>query len=142
MTTETDTRLTPARRLTRGLARTVAGPVDVTCGTVGLVAQSIGATVGGLRAQYRRSKVRKELRNEVAEARGLVSREFTALEDAVHTLAETTAREHGPQRKRLLYIGAAVAALAGGGVVFAIVRRSRRPEPAPLPPSVPVEPAP
>ena len=68
MTVDAETRLTPAQRLTRGLAQTAAGPVDVTRGTLGLVAQSVAATFGGLRQQYRKSKARKEVRRELAEA--------------------------------------------------------------------------
>ena len=48
-----------------------------------------------------------------------------------------------PRRRRLLLwivIGAVV--LAGGAATFSIVRRSTRPDPSPLPPSVEVAPKP
>ncbi|MFN8229170.1 MAG: cell wall synthesis protein CwsA [Mycobacterium sp.] len=142
METDTDIRLTPARRLTRGLSRTAAGPVDITRGTLGLVAQSVGATFGGLRQQFRKSQARKELRRELADAKSLVAHEFADVKQAVQELAESKGGR-GPRRKRLLIAAAGVTTLAGGAALFSTIRRSqRRPEPSPLPPSVPVEPKP
>ncbi|MEX3771484.1 cell wall synthesis protein CwsA, partial [Mycolicibacterium fortuitum] len=46
------------------------------------------------------------------------------------------------RRRRLVIAGVAAAVLAGGAVTFSIVRRSSRPEPSPLPPSVEVSPKP
>ena len=147
METDTDIQLTPARRLTRGLARTASGPVDITRGTLGIVAQSVGATFGGLRQQYRKSQARKELRRELGDAKSLVAHEFADVKHAVQELAQTTLAEstngRGPRRKRLLIAAAGVTTLAGGAALFSRIRRSqRRPEPSPLPPSVPVEPKP
>ena len=141
MTVDVETRLTPAQRLTRGLGRTAAGPVDVTRGTLGLVAQSVGATFGGLRQQYRKSQARKEARRELAEAKGLVAKEFADVKEAVQTLAETTGSGH-PRRKGLIFVGAGLAALAGGAALFAKIRQSQRPQPSTLPPSVEVAPKP
>ncbi len=142
METDTDIQLTPARRLTRGLARTAAGPVDITRGALGLVAQSVGATFGGLRQQYRKSQARKELRHELAEAKSLVAHEFADVKQAVQELAESKGGR-GPRRKSLLIAAAGVTTLAGGAALFSTIRRSqRRSEPSPLPPSVPVEPKP
>lgn len=150
MSTDAEFRLTPTKRLTRGLGRTAAGPVDITRGTVELVAQSVAATASGLRQQYRKSKARKELRKEVAAAQELVGREFAdvkdAVQEAVHTLpqslsdAGTELRKN--RRRGLVIAGAGVLLLAGGAVAFAKARRSRQPEPSPLPPSVQVEPQP
>ena len=141
MTVDAETRLTPAQRLTRGLAQTAAGPVDVTRGTLGLVAQSVAATFGGLRQQYRKSKARKEVRRELAEAKQLVAKEFGDVKEAVQTLADTKAGVRA-RRGTWLLAGAGVAALAGGAALFATIRRSRQPEPSPLLPSVQVEPKP
>ena len=43
MTASTETRLSPGQRLVRGVARTAAGPIDITRGTLGLCAQSVAA---------------------------------------------------------------------------------------------------
>ena len=144
MPTEIDARLTPAQRLTRGLAHTAAGPVEMTRGTAGLVAQAIGATATGLRDQYRKSKARKELRTELAAAGDLVAREFSGVRDVVKDqLADVgSERSGGVRARRLLLAGAGVAALAGGAALFSKARRSRRPEPSTMPPSVSVEPRP
>jgi Cell wall synthesis protein CwsA len=42
------------------------------------------------------------------------------------------------RRKPLLWIAVGAVVLAGGAVTFSIVRRSTRPDPSPLPPSVEV----
>lgn len=52
------------------------------------------------------------------------------------------ARKPERRPRPLLVIGATVAVLAIGAVTFSIVRRSRQPEPSPLPPSVHVAPQP
>ena len=133
MATPTDTRLTPARRLTRGLAHTASGPVDVTRGALGLTAQSVAATVAGIRNRYRAGRLRKEL----AEARGAVRHELAAAQEALSEVGQT-------RRGRRILIGAGIGAvvLAGGALAFSVVRRSMRPEPSPLPPSVQVDPRP
>ena len=101
----------------------------------------------GLRDQYRKSQARKDLRAELAAAGELVTREFAGVKDAVKDLPQVLADaspegDHGPRRRRLLLAGAAVATLAGGAALFSKIRRTRRPEPSVLPPSVPVEPRP
>jgi Cell wall synthesis protein CwsA len=150
MSIDSDTRLTPAKRLTRGLAHTAAGPVDVTRGTAGLLAQSVAATVDGLRAQYRKNKARRELRKELAAAQEFVGRELSEVRDAVQgavqalpqTLSDAGAELRKSRRRTLVIAGAGVLLLAGGAAAFAKVRRSGRPEPSPLPPSVAVAPKP
>jgi len=140
MATETDsaidTRLTPARRLTQGLAHTAGGPVDITRGAVGLTVQGISGTASGLRRRYRAGKLKRNL----ADVHNAVRHELAAAQEAVASLPSTD----GNRRRRLL-IGAAatgLATLAGGAALFSVVRRSRQPEPSPLPPSVSVEPKP
>lgn len=143
MTTQTDSRLTPTQRLTRGLARTAAGPVDVTRGALGLSAQSVAATVSAIRRRYRASKLKRDL----ADAQNAVRHELAVAQEAVaglpHTLSEVRSNRRG--RRLLIGTAAGVAALAGGAALFSVVRRSRKPEPttsSPLPPSVHVEPKP
>lgn len=141
MAIHTDTRLTPSQRLTRGLAHTAGGPVDVTRGAVGLTAQSVASTVSGIRKRYQASQLRKEL----ADAQNAVRHELAAAQEAVAALPQTLAEAGQTRRGRRLLIGAAVgtAVLAGGAVAFSVVRRSRRrAEPSALPPSVQVEPRP
>lgn len=57
MSEQVETRLTPRERLTRGLAYSAVGPVDVTRGLlelgVGLGLQSARSTAAGLRRRYR-----------------------------------------------------------------------------------------
>ena len=150
MSTDSPTQLTPAKRLTRGLTNTAAGPVDITRGTLGLVAQSVAATYGGLRQQYRKSKARKELRKEVAAAQELVGREFAEVKDAVqvavHTLpqsfSDTGTELRKSRRKGLVIAGAGLLLVAGGAAAFAKARASRQPEPSALPPSVDIAPSP
>ncbi|WP_099023867.1 cell wall synthesis protein CwsA [Mycolicibacterium palauense] len=149
MSSKTDTRLTHGQRLARGLTYTAVGPVDVTRGAVGLSVDSLGAAATELRRQYRKSAVRRELRKELASAQETVSRELTAAQAAAQeTLAELPDKLRGAARRRrsrktwlLVATGGAVV-LAGGAVAFTIVRRSTRPEPSPLPPSVQVDPKP
>ncbi|MBI3217782.1 MAG: cell wall synthesis protein CwsA [Mycobacterium sp.] len=139
MTTSTDSRLTSGQRLARGLAHTAAGPVDVTRGAVGLTAQSVAATVGAIRRRYRNSKLRAEL----AEAQELIGHELVEAQEAVARTIADVRSDKGTKRRRLLIFGAAgVATLAAGGVLFAVVRRSRKPEPSALPPSVEYQPKP
>ena len=140
MSTRTDSRLTPTQRLARGLAHTAAGPVDVTRGALGLTAQSVAATASGLRRRYRASKLKRDL----ADAQIAVRHELAAAQDAVAALPQTLADAGRSRHGRRLLVGAAagVAVLAGGAAVFSVVRRSRKPEPSPLPPSVQVEPKP
>jgi hypothetical protein len=150
MSTDSDIRVTPTRRLARGLAHTAAGPVDVTRGIVGLAAQSVAATVGGLRQQYRKNSARRHLRKEVAAAREMVGRELTDVRDAVQvavqalpqTLSDAGTAPRKNHRKPLALAGAGLLLLAGGAAVFSKVRRSRHAEPSSLPPSVHVEPKP
>jgi len=139
MTFRTDARLTPRQRLGRGLAHTAAGPVDIARGTVGLSAQSLCATASGIKRQYNKSQLRRELK----AAQDIVTRELAAAQDVVANLPEVIQEARKPKRSRKLLLAVSGLAVLGlGAVTFSILRRSREPEPSPLPPSVQVDPAP
>lgn len=122
-------RLSPRQRLTRGLHYTAVGPVDVTRGVVGLGVNSAASTAALVRRQYRSARLRQELASAA---------------DFVTSLPQTVQDARGKKRRRrpLVIAGVAGLVLAGGAVAFSVVRRSRQPEPSPLPPSVEVTPRP
>jgi hypothetical protein len=134
-------KLTPRQRLNRGLQYTAVGPVDITRGTLGLSAHGVASASSAIRRRYRDSRVAREL----SAAQDTVARELAAAQAVVAALPQALqdAREPKHNRRRLA-VGAAVgvAVLAGGAVVFSIVRRSMQKEPSPRPPSVEVEPRP
>ncbi|MFV8048329.1 cell wall synthesis protein CwsA [Mycobacterium sp. 48b] len=132
MTANVDTRLAPRQRLARGLKYSTVGPVDVTRGVVGLSADTVSAAAAGLRKRYESGKLRRQL----AAAAEAVA--------ALPVVLQEAAADPQPKRRRrrLVIAGVAAAVLAGGAVAFSIVRRSTRPEPSPLPPSVEVSPRP
>lgn len=132
MTANVDTRLAPRQRLARGLKYSTVGPVDVTRGVVGISANTVSAAAAGLRKRYESGKLRRQLA-AAAEA-------VAALPEVFQEAA--AAPEPKRRRRRLVLAGVAAAVLAGGAVAFSIVRRSTRPEPSPLPPSVEVNPKP
>lgn len=132
MTANVDTRLAARQRLARGLKYSAVGPVDVTRGVVGLSANTVSAVAAGLRKRYDSGKLRRQL-TAAAEA-------VAALPEVLQEAA--AAPEPKRRRRRLVLAGVAAAVLAGGAVTFSIVRRSTRPEPSPLPPSVEVNPKP
>ena len=140
MGAEQDTRLTPRQRLSRGLANTAAGPVDVTRGLVGLGAQSAQAGASSLRRRYREGRLARELRN----AQEALVQELAAAQEVVSGLPDALQQARRSQRRRpprpWVLAGAAALVLAGGAAAFSIVRRSSQPEPSQLPPSVEVEP--
>lgn len=131
MTANVDTRLAPRQRLARGLKYSTVGPVDVTRGVVGVSVNTVSAAAAGLRKRYESGKLRRQLAG-AAEA-------VAALPEV---LQEAAAAPEPKRRRRLVIAGVAAAVLAGGAVTFSIVRRSTRPEPSPLPPSVEVNPKP
>lgn len=133
MTANVDTRLAPRQRLARGLKYSTVGPVDVTRGVVGISADTVSAAAAGLRKRYESGKLRRQL----AAAAQAVAALPEVLQEAA---AAPEPKRH--RRRRLVIAGVAVAVLAGGAVTFSIVRRSTRPEPSPLPPSVEVSPKP
>ena len=134
------TPLTSRQRLTRGLKYTAIGPVDVTLGVLGVGADSTKATGAELRRRYRSGQLRREL----AAAQQNLVQELAAAQEAVSGLPEalTGAHVRNRGRKRLLAVGVGAGVLAVGAVTFSILRRSMKPEPSPLPPSVEVTPKP
>jgi hypothetical protein len=137
----TRTRLTPGKRLQRGLTYTTVGPVDITRGTIGLSAQGLSSAGSALRERYRKSQVAKEL----AAAQESVTRELAAAQEVVANLPQVLQDARKPRNRRrrfAIFAAVGVATLAGGAVAFSIVRRSMQPEPSPRPPSVEVTPKP
>lgn len=141
MSKRAESRLTPRERLTRGLTYTAVGPVDVTRGIVGLGAHSAQSTASELRRRYREGRLAKD----VAAAQQTIAQELAAAQEVVGNLPQVfqEARQSQRHNKRQWLIGgAAVAIVATGAVAFSIVRRSTRPDPSTLPPSVDVQPRP
>ncbi|MDY6869843.1 MAG: cell wall synthesis protein CwsA [Actinomycetota bacterium] len=134
------TPLTPRQRLARGLKYTAVGPVDVTRGILGVGVDSTKATAGELRRRYQHGQLRREL----AAAQETLVAELVAAQEALSGLPEalTGTRARDRRRKRLLVVGVGAGVLAVGAVTFSILRRSTKPEPSPLPPSVEVTPKP
>jgi hypothetical protein len=147
MRAENHTPLTPRERLSRGLASTAVGPVDVTRGLVGLGVHSAQAGASSLRRRYREGRLAHDLHS----AQEALAQELAAALGAppacggevVTDLPEALQRARRAQRhgkRPWLIAGVAVAVLAVGAAAFSIVRRSARLEPSSLPPSVEVDP--
>jgi hypothetical protein len=139
MRAKNHTRLTPRERLSRGLASTAVGPVDVTRGLVGLGVHSAQASASSLRRRYHEGRLAHDLHS----AQEALAQELAAAEEVVTGLPEALQQARRAQRhgkRPLLIAGVAVAVLAAGAAAFSIVRRSARPEPSALPPSVEVDP--
>nr|WP_313777520.1 cell wall synthesis protein CwsA [Mycobacterium sp.] len=135
-----DLRLTPRERLARGLKYSTVGPYDITRGAVGIGAQTVGSSAGWVRDRYRSGKLREDLE----AAQEAIATEFAAAQEVVSNLPQALQEaRHAKRCPRPLVIGlAGVGVLAVGAVTFSIVRRSMRPEPSALPPSVEVTPRP
>jgi hypothetical protein len=139
MRAKNHTRLTPRERLSRGLASTAVGPVDVTRGLVGLGVHSAQAGASSLRRRYHEGRLAHDLHS----AQEALVQELAAAQEVVTGLPEALQQARRAQRhgkRPLLIAGVAVAVLAAGAAAFSIVRRSSRPEPSALPPSVEVDP--
>lgn len=147
MRAKNHTRLTPRERLSRGLASTAVGPVDVTRGLVGLGVHSAQAGASSLRRRYHEGRLAHDLHS----AQEALAQELAAALGAppacggevVAGLPEALQQARRAQRRRprpWVLAGAAAVVLAAGAAAFSIVRRSTRPEPSALPPSVEVEP--
>ena len=139
MRAKNHTRLTPRERLSRGLASTAVGPVDVTRGLVGLGVHSAHAGASSLRRRYHEGRLAHDLHS----AQEALVQELAAAQEVVNGLPGALQHARRAQRRGkrpLLIAGVAVAVLAAGAAAFSIVRRSTRPEPSALPPSVEVDP--
>jgi hypothetical protein len=131
-------RLTPRERLSRGLANTAAGPVDVTRGLVGLSVHSAHAGASSLRRRYQEGRLARDIQS----AQEALVHELAAAQEVVTGLPEALAQARRSQRRTprpWVLAGAAAVVLAAGGAAFSIIRRSSQPEPSPLPPSVDVD---
>ncbi|KAA8954589.1 cell wall synthesis protein CwsA [Mycobacterium sp.] len=138
MTATNHTRLTPRQRLTRGLAYSAVGPVDLTRGLVGLGVNSAQAGVSSLRRRYRDRRLAADLQSaqETVAAELAAAHELVAgLPRALHKARQS--RRYG--RRAWVITGIVVVALGGGAVAFSILRRSARPNNSPRPPSVDVQ---
>ena len=144
MSSTTREHLTPGQRLGRGLKYSTVGPVDVTRGAVGLSVDSVRSSAAWVGDRYRRSKVARQLREELASAQQVIAAEVAAAQEVVANLPEVLQKARKPRRRvrPWLLAGVGVALLAGGAVTFSILRRSAQPDPSPLPPSVDVTPKP
>ena len=140
MSVNTDARLTPGQRLSRGLRYTAVGPVDVTLGTVGLSWQGAHSAASNLRERFERSRLARELE----EAQETIAGEIAAAQEVLANLPQVIADARKPKRRPrpLVLAVAAVGVIGVGAIVFSIVRRSMQPEPSPRPPSVEVTPKP
>lgn len=136
----TTARLTPRERFARGLKYSTVGPYDITRGAVGITAGTVGSSVGWLRDQYRSGKLREELET----AQEVVATELAAAGEVISNLPQAfqEARRSKRRPRPIVLVAAGVGVLAVGAVTFSIVRRSMRPEPSTLPPSVEVTPRP
>jgi hypothetical protein len=139
MTATHPTRLTPQQRLSRGLAYSAVGPVDLTRGLVGLGVDSAQAGVSSLRRRYRDRRLAADLQS----ARQAVAAELAAAHEVVAGLPQALhkarrSRHYG--RRAWVITGIVVVALGVGALAFAMVRRrSARPNSSPRPPSVDVQ---
>ncbi|GAB1814789.1 cell wall synthesis protein CwsA [Mycobacterium sp. MUNTM1] len=144
MSAKADSRLTPRQRLARGLTYSAQGPVDVTRGVVGLSVQSAQSTAAQLRRRYQEGRLAQDL----AAAQETLAQELAAAQEVVTNLPQALQDARRAQRRGkrpLVFAAAAVAVLAGGAVVFSLVRRSVRAkpqDPQSRPPSVDVQPRP
>jgi hypothetical protein len=138
MRAENHIRLTPRERLSRGLTYTAVGPVDVTRGVVGLGVHSAQTGASGLRRRYQEGRLARDIQS----AQQALVHELAAAQEVVTGLPEALAQARKSRRRKprpWVLAGAAVVVLAIGGAAFSIIRRSSRPEPSPLPPSVDVD---
>jgi hypothetical protein len=144
MRSKTDDRLSPGERLTRGLRYSTMGPVDVTRGTMGLSWQGAHSAASRIRSRIEKSRLAKELAKELGEAQEAIAAEVAAAQEVLANLPAAIAEARKPKRRPRPFVlaGAAVAVLAVGAVTFSIVRRSMKPDPSPLQPSVEVSPRP
>jgi hypothetical protein len=143
MSVTTRVRMSPGRRLGRGLKYSAVGPVDVTRGAVGVAAGSARSTASWVGEKYRKGQVSRRLKAELASAQQTLGDGLASAQDLVAGLPDTldAVRPTRHRRRPLVFLGLGAAVLAGAAA-FSIVRRSSKPEPSQLPPSVEVAPRP
>jgi hypothetical protein len=126
------------------LKYSAVGPVDVTRGALGVGLHSVASSAAWVGNRYRRGRAARQLREDVAAAQDTLAQEFAAVQEVVSTLpsALQEARKSRRRRRPLLFITLGAVVLAGGAAAFSIIRRSTKPEPSSLPPSVDVAPRP
>lgn len=106
--------------MSRGLKYSAVGPVDVTRGALGLGvdgAQSSAAWIGDV---YRRSRLKDQLRQELAAAQDTIASELAAAQEVVANLPEALQKARGRRRRRPLLL-----AVLGVGVLAGERWRSR-----------------
>jgi hypothetical protein len=132
----TTVRLTPRERFARGLKYSTVGPYDITRGAVGMTAGTVGSSAAWLRDRYRSGRLREDLET----AQDVVVTELAAAQEVIANLPQAfqEARRSKRRPRPIVLVAAGVGVLAVGAVAFSIVRRSVRPEPSALPPSVEV----
>ncbi len=140
MSMNSDARLTPGQRLSRGLRYTAVGPVDVTRGGVGLTWQGAASAADNLRQRLEKSRLAKELE----DAQETIAQELAAAQEVIANLPQAIADARKAKRRPrpVVLAVAAVGVIAVGAVTFSIIRRSMQPDPSPRPPSVEVTPKP
>ncbi|MGV0685721.1 cell wall synthesis protein CwsA [Mycolicibacterium thermoresistibile] len=141
---KSDIGVTPRERLERGLKYTAVGPVELGRGLAGIGVQSARSSSAWLARRYRRARVSDRLGRDLAAAQQALALELAAAQEVVSGLPQALQDARKARRRRKPLIVAAIAAvtLVGGAITVTIVRRSMRPEPSPLPPSVDVQPKP
>src|ERR1700744_4649721 len=132
-------RLTSRERLSRGLASTAVGPVDVTRGLGGLGGHGAQAGASRLPRPYREGRLAHDLQS----AQEALVQELAAAQEVVTGLPEALQQARRAQRRRPRPWGLAGAGgwvPAPGACGFWIVRPSPRRAPPALPRSVGVAP--
>jgi len=94
MRAKNHTRLTPRERLSRGLASTAVGPVDVTRGLVGLGVHSAQAGASSLRRRYHEGRLAHDLHS----AQEALVQELAAAQEVVTGLPEAPVVDRGSGR--------------------------------------------
>lgn len=95
MNATAESRLTPRQRLSRGLAYSAVGPVDVTRGVIGLGADTVQATAAELRRRYRQGQLSRDIAAaQETTAQEVVSCLPQALQDARKSRRRQIGRAH------------------------------------------------
>ena len=110
MNPETDIRLTPGQRLSRGLKYTAIGPVDVTRGAVGLSVHGAQSSANRIRNSIDKSRLAKE----IGAAQDTIAQELAVAQEVLANLPSVIADARKPRRKRRPLLLAAVGVVAAG----------------------------